>query len=75
MERSIINLALSLLMKHLLIGQRLKASIIGHHTVVWFPLVSIRNHEGSIVTEMDRNKLNYRSGPNHRIGSGSADRA
>ena len=31
----------------------------GHHTVVWFPLVS----EGSTFTEKDRNKLNYRIGP------------
>ena len=27
--------------------------------MVWFPLVSISNHEGSTFTEKDRNKLNY----------------
>ena len=30
---------------------------IGHHTVVWFLLVSIPNHEGSTFVEKDRNKL------------------
>ena len=48
MECSIINPALSLLMKHLVIGQRQKASnfsafhcFMGHLTVVWFLLVNI----------------------------------
>ena len=60
------NPALSLLMKHLVIGQRQKSSLIsrlfiGHHTVVWFPLVSaFRNYEGSTFIEKDRNKPNYR---------------
>ena len=44
-ECSIINPALSLLMKRLVIGQRQNApnfsAFHGHHTVVWFPLVSI----------------------------------
>ena len=66
MECSIINPSLSLLMKHLVICQRQKANnfsaFIGHHTVVWFPLVRFRYHEGSTFTEKDRNKLNYRIG-------------
>ena len=45
MECSINSPALSLLMKHLVIGQRLKLLIsrifIGHHAVGWFLLVSI----------------------------------
>ena len=45
MECSIISPALSLLIKHLVIGRRQKLLIsrlfIDHHTVVWFPLVSI----------------------------------
>ena len=45
MECSIINPALSLLMKRLVIGQRQNAfnfsAFHGHHTVVWFPLVSM----------------------------------
>ena len=36
---------------------------IGHHAVIWFPLVSFRNHQGSTFTEKDRNRLNYRIGP------------
>ena len=42
---STINPALSLKLKHLVIGHTKKLLIprifIGHHTVVWFPLVSI----------------------------------
>ena len=74
MECSIINSALSLLMKYLVFGQREKLLIsrlfIGHHTVVWSPLdwSAFRTHEGSTFTEKDRNRLNYRIGPNHRIG-------
>ena len=45
MECFKINPALSLLMKHLVIGQRQTApnflAFHCHHTVVWFPLVSI----------------------------------
>ena len=76
LECPIINPALLLLMKHLVIGQRQKAS--NFSAFYWSPygsLVSIRNHEGSTFTGKDRNKINYRSGPNHRIGSGYAGRA
>ena len=75
MERSIINPALSLLMKHLVIGQRLKAS--NFSAFHWSPhgsLVSIGQHfvttrvvqlpkrsETSIITESDI------SGPNHQL--------
>ena len=74
MECSINNPALTLLMKHLVIGQRLKLLIsrlfIGHHAVVWFPSVSIRTHkllhlpkstETNSITESDQ------SGPNHQL--------
>ena len=56
MEYSIINPALSLLMKHLVMGQRQKAPnfSVYHHTVVWFPLVSI---------SLPRGYYNYRKGP------------
>ena len=64
MESSIINPAPSVLMKHLVTSSNCKLQIsrlfIGHHTVVWFPFVSI-NHEGSSFTEKDRNKLNKAS--------------
>ena len=63
MECSINNPALSLLMKHLVIGQRQKP----HNFSVfhWSPFhwSKFRNHEGSTFTEKDRNKLNYRIGP------------
>ena len=65
MECSINNTALSLLMKHLVIVQRLEAP--NFSAFHWSPhgsLVSI-NHEGSTFstfTEKDRNKLNYRIG-------------
>ena len=65
---SINNLALSLMMKHLVIGQRLKTP--NFSAFHWSPcgsLVSIGrnfvNHEGSTFTEKDRNKLSYRIGP------------
>ena len=75
MERSINNLALSLLMKHLVIGQSLKtANFSAFH---WSPrgsLVSIGQHfvatrvvhlpkstETSLITESDQ------SGPNHQL--------
>ena len=70
MECFIINPALSLLMKHLVIGQGQKAP--NFSAFHWSPhgsLVSIvqhfrsRNHEGSTFTEKDRNKLNYLIGP------------
>ena len=78
MECSIINPALSLLMKHLVIGQRQKAS--NFSAFHWSPhggLVSSGQHfvttkvvhvskstETSLITESDQ------SGPNHRIGPG-----
>ena len=65
MECSINSPALSLLMKHLVIGQRLKTS--NFSAFHWSPrgnLVSIGrlfcSHKGSTFTEKDRNKLNYR---------------
>ena len=77
---SIIQLALSILMKHLVIGQRQKAP--NFSAFHWSPhgrMVSIGQHfvttrvvhlpkrtETSLVTESDR------SGPNHRIGPGCA---
>ena len=55
---SIINPAPSLLIKHLVIGQRQKApNFSAFHWSVF------RNHEDSTFTEKDRNKLNYRIGP------------
>ena len=58
------NRALSLLMKHLVIGQRPKAPnfsiFIGPDTVVHW--AAFRNHDGSTFTENDRNKHNYRIG-------------
>ena len=83
MECDIINPALSLLMKHLVIGQRQKAP--NFSAFHWSPhgsLVSIGQHfvttrvvhlpkrtETSLITESGR------SGPNHRIGPGCAGRA
>ena len=62
MECSIINPALSLLMKHLVIGQRQKAHNFSafhwSHTVVWF---LFSNHWDSTFTEKDRNKLTKRA--------------
>ena len=70
MECSIINPALSLLMKHLVIGQHQKASNFSafhwspHSSLVsGFHWSAFRNHEGSTFTEKDRYKLNYRIGP------------
>ena len=78
---SIIQLALSILMKHLVIGQRQKLQISFH----WSPhgrMVSIGQHfitkrvvhlskrtETSLITESGRR------GPNHRFGPGCAGRA
>ena len=53
MECSVIKPALSLLVKHLVIGQRLIAPNFSA-----FHWSAFRNHEGSIFTEKDRNKLN-----------------
>ena len=63
MECTIINPVLSLLMEHLVFGQRQKAR--NFSAIHWSPhgsLVSC-NHEGSTFTEKDQNKLNYRIGP------------
>ena len=80
MECSIINPALSLLMKHLVIGQRQKApNFSAVHWSLHGSLVSIvqrfvttrvvhlpKETETSLITESDRN------GPNHRIGPSCA---
>ena len=79
MECSIISPALSLLMKHLVIGQHRKAP--NFSAFHWSPHGSLvfigqhRNHKGKTFTEKDQNKLTYRSGPNHRIGPGCAGHA
>ena len=80
MVRSIIQLALSILMKHLVIGQREKAP--NFSAFHWSPhgrMVSIglttrvvhlpKRTKTSLITESNR------SGPNHRIGLGCAGRA
>ena len=80
---SIINPALSLLIKPLVIGQRQEAlNFSAFHRSTHGSLVSIGQHfvttrvvhlpkktETSLITESDR------SGPNHRIGPGCAGRA
>ena len=80
---SIINPALSLLMKHLVIGQRQKApNFSAFHRPPHGSLVSIGQHfvptrvvhlpkrtETNLITESDQ------SGPNHRIGPGCTGRA
>ena len=83
MDLSIINPALSLLMKHLVIGQRQKAPdfpafhwsphnslvSIGQHFVI-MRVVHLPNRTKTILfTELGR------SGPNHQIGLGCAGRA
>ena len=66
---SIIKLALSLLMRHLVIGQRKKAPNFSafhwstHGRLSDYHRSAFRNHEGRTFTEKDRNKLNYRIGP------------
>ena len=45
------------------------------HNFSAFHWSAFRNHEGGTVTEKNRHKLNYRSGPNYRIGPGCAGRA
>ena len=83
MDCSIINPALSLLMKHLVIGQRQKApNFSAFHWSSHGSLVSIgqdfvstrvvyllKRTETSLITESNR------GGPDHRIGSGCAGRA
>ena len=83
MECSIINPALSLLMKHLVIGQRQRASnfsafhrsphgclvSIGQHFVTTRVVHLSKRTETSLITESDRSE------PNHRIGPGCAGRA
>ena len=80
---SIINLALSLLMKHLVIGQHQKTpNFSAFHWSSHGSLVSTGQHfvttgvvhlpkktETSLITEPER------SGPNHQIGPGCAGRA
>ena len=83
MECSIINPALSLLLKHLVIGQRQQAP--NFSVFQWSPhggLVFIGQHFVTTrevhLPKKDRNKLNYRigrSGPKYRIGPGCAGRA
>ena len=82
MECSIINPALSLLMKHLVTGQLQKAPTFSAFN--WSPHGSLfhwsafRNPEGSTFTKKDRNKLSTemdRNGPSHRIGPSCAGRA
>ena len=59
---SIMSPDLSLLMKHLVIGQRQKLKIsrlfIGYQAVVCFPLVSMSYHEGSTFTKRAETSLN-----------------
>ena len=78
MEFSIISPALSLLMKHLVIGQRQNAAFhrsrhgslvsIGQHFVTTREVHLPKRAKISLVTKSDR------SGPNHRIGPGCAGR-
>ena len=83
MECPIINSALLLLMKHLVIGQRQKAPnfsafhwsphgslvFIGQHFVTTRVVHLSKRTETSLITESDRR------GPNHRIGPGCAGSA
>ena len=83
MECSIISPALSLLVKHLVIGQRQKArNFLAFHWAPHGSLVSIGQHfvttrvihlqkrtETSLIFESDRSQLNY------QIGLGCAGRA
>ena len=76
-----INPALSLLMIHLVIGQRQKAP--NFSAFRWSPrgnLVYIGQHFVTtrvvlFFPQKDRNKLNYRIGPDHRIEPDCAGRA
>ena len=83
MESSINSPALSLLMKHLVIGQRQKAPnfsafrwvphgslvFIGKHFITTRVLHLPKGTETSLITESDQSR------PNHRIGPGWAGRA
>ena len=83
MECCLINPALSLLVKHLVIGQRQHApNFSAFHWSLHGSMISIGQHfittrvvhlpkrtETSLITESDQ------SGPNHRIGPGCAGRA
>ena len=83
MDCSIINPALSLLMKHLVIGQRQKAPnfsafhwplhgslvFIGQHIISTRAVQLPKRTETSLIIESDRSR------PNHQIGPGCADRA
>ena len=75
LKSSLINPTLLLLMKHLLIGQHQKASnFLAFYWSLYGILVSIGQHFVTF-TEKDRHTLNYRIGPNHRVGSGFAGSA
>ena len=83
MEWPIINPALSLKMKHLVIGQRQKATnfsafhwsphgsllSIGQHVVTTKVVHLPKRTETSLITESDQSR------PNHQIGQGCAGRA
>ena len=80
MEYSIINPALSRLMKHLVICQRQNISAfhwsphgslvsIGQHFLTMRVVQVSKRTETSLITELDQ------SGPNYRIGPGCAGRA
>ena len=83
MECTIISPALSRLMKHLVIGQRQKASnfsafhwsshsslvSVGQHFVTMSVIDVPKRTETSLIIKPDRSK------PNHRIGPGCAGRA
>ena len=79
MECSLINPALSLLMKHLVTGQHIKAPnfsdfhwspvSIGQQFVTTRVVRLRKRTETSLITESDRSR------PNHRIGPGCAGRA
>ena len=74
MECPIISPALSLLMKHLVIGQGQKApNFLAFHWSPHSSLVSIGQHLVTMrVVHYHQNKLNYRSRPNHGMGPGCA---
>ena len=79
MECSIINPALSLLMKQLVVVQRQTAlNVSAFHWSPYGSLVSISQYFVTTFTKKDQKSLiteSDRSGPNHRIGSGCAGRA
>ena len=77
MECSIIHPVLSLLMKHLFIGQHQKAP--NFSAFHWLPhgsLVSaVHSHKGSTFTESSLITKSDRSGPNYQIEPGCVGRA